>query len=163
LDLFEKLRGTPTVQRLQFLRDAGLYPYFRAIGETDLGTHVTVRGRRLVMAGSNNYLGLTHHPQVVEATKAAISRYGTGCTGSRFLNGTLELHEKLEERLARFLGREAEVGSIEPGKRADLILIDGDPSADPAALDRFQYVFKSGVGYDPAVIFRGLQGTVGLH
>jgi imidazolonepropionase-like amidohydrolase len=64
---------------------------------------------------------------------------------------------------ARFLGRDAEVGSIEPGKRADLILIDGDPSADPAALDRFQYVFKSGVGYDPAVIFRGLQGTVGLH
>lgn len=64
---------------------------------------------------------------------------------------------------ARFLGRDAEVGSIEPGKRADLILIDGDPSADPAALDRFQYVFKSGVGYDPAVIFTGLRGTVGLH
>lgn len=64
---------------------------------------------------------------------------------------------------ARFLGRDAEVGSIEPGKRADLILIDGDPSSDPAALDRFQYVFKSGVGYDPAVIFTGLRGTVGLH
>ena len=64
---------------------------------------------------------------------------------------------------ARLLGRDAEVGSIEPGKRADMILIDGDPSADPAALDRFLYVFKSGVGYDPAVIFRGLRGTVGLH
>jgi len=107
LDLFEKLRATPTVERLQFLRHAGLYPYFRAISETDLGTHVTVGGRRLVMAGSNNYLGLTHHPRVIEAAKAAISRYGTGCTGSRFLNGTLTLHEELEEKLARFLGREA--------------------------------------------------------
>lgn len=64
---------------------------------------------------------------------------------------------------ARFLGREAEVGSIAPGKRADLILIDGDPSVDPTALDRFLYVFKSGVGYDPAVILTGLRGTVGLH
>ncbi|MFA4893889.1 amidohydrolase family protein [Brevundimonas sp.] len=64
---------------------------------------------------------------------------------------------------ARFLGRDAEVGSIEAGKRADLILIDGDPSTDPTALDRFQYVFKSGVGYDPAVILTGLKGTVGLH
>ena len=64
---------------------------------------------------------------------------------------------------ARFLGRDAEVGSIEPGKGADLILIDGDPAADPAALDRFVTVFKSGTGYDPAVIIRGLRGTVGLH
>lgn len=64
---------------------------------------------------------------------------------------------------ARFLGRDAEVGSIAAGKRADLILIDGDPSTDPAALDRFLYVFKSGVGYYPAVIIRGLRGTVGLH
>lgn len=64
---------------------------------------------------------------------------------------------------ARFLGRDAEVGSIEPGKRADLILIDGDPATDSAALDRFVYVFKSGVGYDPAVILTGLRGTVGLH
>ena len=64
---------------------------------------------------------------------------------------------------ARFLGRDAEVGSIEPGKRADLILIDGDPSTDPAALDRFVYVFKSGIGYHPAVILEGLRGTVGLH
>lgn len=64
---------------------------------------------------------------------------------------------------ARLLGHDAEVGSVAPGKRADLILIDGDPSTDPAALDRFQYVFKSGVGYDPAVILAGLRGTVGLH
>jgi len=64
---------------------------------------------------------------------------------------------------ARFLGRDAEVGSIAPGKRADLILIDGDPSSDPAALERLEYVFKSGVGYDRSVILTGLKGTVGLH
>ncbi|MCC7137011.1 MAG: aminotransferase class I/II-fold pyridoxal phosphate-dependent enzyme [Planctomycetes bacterium] len=107
MDLFEKLRSAPTVQRAQFLRDTGLYPYFRAIAESDQGTHVIVQGRRLVMAGSNNYLGLTHHPAVVEAAREALARYGTGCTGSRFLNGTLTLHEELEARLAKFLGREA--------------------------------------------------------
>lgn len=107
MDLFEKLKLAPMTQRAQTLRDAGLYPYFRAIAESEHGTHVTVQGRRLVMAGSNNYLGLTHDPRVIEAARAAISRFGTGCTGSRFLNGTLTLHEELESRLAKFLGREA--------------------------------------------------------
>jgi len=107
LDLFEKLRNSTYRQRAQRLKDAGLYPYFRPISESEDGTHVVVHGRRLIMAGSNNYLGLTHHPRVKEATREAVSRYGTGCTGSRFLNGTLVLHEQLEERLARFLGREA--------------------------------------------------------
>src|SRR5262245_66251123 len=63
------------------------------------------------MAGSNNYLGLTHHPKVVEATHRALDRWGTGCTGSRFLNGTLTLHEELEARLAKFLRREAAITS----------------------------------------------------
>ena len=99
------------MQRVQVLREGGVYPYFRAIEESDQGTHVTVHGRRLVMAGSNNYLGLTHHPEVMEAAREAISRYGTGCTGSRFLNGTLSIHEELESRLARFLGREAAITS----------------------------------------------------
>lgn len=107
MDLFEKLLGSPTVQRVRDLRDADVYPYFRAISESEQGTHVVVRGRRLVMAGSNNYLGLTHHPRVIEAAREAVSRYGTGCTGSRFLNGTLALHEELERRLAAFLGRDA--------------------------------------------------------
>jgi 8-amino-7-oxononanoate synthase len=107
LDLFEKLRSAPNLLRAQGLRDAGLYQFFRAISDSDQGTHVTVHGRRLVMAGSNNYLGLTHHPDVMEAARSAITRYGTGCTGSRFLNGTLTLHEELEARLAKFLGREA--------------------------------------------------------
>ena len=111
MDLFEKLRSAPNMQRVQVLREGGVYPYFRAIEESDQGTHVTVRGRRLVMAGSNNYLGLTHHPEVMEAAREAISRYGTGCTGSRFLNGTLTIHEELEARLAKFLGREAAITS----------------------------------------------------
>jgi len=111
VDLFEKLLGSPTLQRVQVLREAEIYPYFRAISESEGGTHVVANGRRLVMAGSNNYLGLTHHPHVIEASRAAISRYGTGCTGSRFLNGTLTLHVELEHRLAKFLGREASITS----------------------------------------------------
>jgi 8-amino-7-oxononanoate synthase len=66
-----------------------------------------VRGEPKIMMGSNNYLGLTHHPKVLAAAEAALKRYGSGCTGSRFLSGTLDLHEELEERLARFLGKEA--------------------------------------------------------
>jgi len=88
-------------------KEAGVYPYFRAIGASLNGTRVTIEGRETVMAGSNNYLGLTHDPRVIEASQQAIADFGTGCTGSRFLNGTLTLHEELEARLARFLGKEA--------------------------------------------------------
>jgi 8-amino-7-oxononanoate synthase len=85
---------------------SGYYPYFVPIeGSSD--TEAYVRGERKIMIGSNNYLGLTHHPCVVEAAQAAIKRYGSGCTGSRFLNGNMDLHEQLEERLAKFMGSEA--------------------------------------------------------
>ncbi len=85
---------------------AGVYPFFVPI-EASGGTEVIVRGETKIMMGSNNYLGLTHHPKVLAAAEAALRRYGSGCTGSRFLNGTLDLHEQLEDRLARFLGKEA--------------------------------------------------------
>ena len=85
---------------------ADLYPYFRPI-ERNEGTTAIMNGEEIIMAGSNNYLGLTSDPRVKEAARAAISKYGTGCTGSRFLNGTLDLHIELEERLADFLGRES--------------------------------------------------------
>jgi 8-amino-7-oxononanoate synthase len=85
---------------------AGIFPYFQPISSSD-GSTVTVDGRSLVMLGSNNYLGLTHHPAVVKAAHAALDRYGTGCTGSRFLNGNLDLHEEMERELAAFTGREA--------------------------------------------------------
>lgn len=85
---------------------AGLYPYFRAI-ESGADTQVTIDGRQVIMIGSNNYLGLTQDPRVKKAAQEAIDRFGSGCTGSRFLNGTLTLHEELEERLAAFMKREA--------------------------------------------------------
>jgi len=104
LDLFEKAYR---YHRADDLRSAGLYPYFRAIQESAGGTNVVIDGRRMVMAGSNNYLGLTHDPRVVEAAQRAVRDFGTGCTGSRFLNGTLRIHEEMEERLADFLKMEA--------------------------------------------------------
>lgn len=84
----------------------GIYPYFIPLHGSE-GTEVEIGGKRLIMIGSNNYLGLTHHPKVREAAQEAIARYGTSCSGSRFLNGTLELHEELERRLAAFMGQEA--------------------------------------------------------
>ncbi len=84
---------------------AGIYPYFREI-ESDQDTVVTIKGQKVLMFGSNSYLGLTNHPKIKEAAKKAIDKYGTGCAGSRFLNGTLDLHIKLEERLADLVGKE---------------------------------------------------------
>lgn len=86
-------------------RAAELYPYFRPI-EVAEGTRAIFKGKEVIMAGSNNYLGLTNDPRVVEAAQAAIRQYGTGCTGSRFLNGTLSLHIELEARLAEFMRKE---------------------------------------------------------
>jgi 8-amino-7-oxononanoate synthase len=85
---------------------AGFYPFFIPI-ESSEGAEVLVRGELKIMMGSNNYLGLTHHPKILAAAEVALKRYGSGCTGSRFLNGTLDLHEQLEDRLSRFLGKEA--------------------------------------------------------
>ena len=84
---------------------AGIYPYFRTI-ESDQDTEVIINGRKVLMFGSNAYLGLTNHPKVKEAAINAIKKYGTGCAGSRFLNGTLDLHIQLEKRLADFVGKE---------------------------------------------------------
>ncbi|MBN2350764.1 MAG: pyridoxal phosphate-dependent aminotransferase family protein [Bacteroidales bacterium] len=86
--------------------EAGIYPYFRAI-ESDQDTEVYMNGRKVLMFGSNSYLGLTNHPKIKEAAKQAIDKYGTGCAGSRFLNGTLDIHVQLEERLAQFVGKDA--------------------------------------------------------
>ncbi len=88
------------------VKKADLYPYFRQI-ERNEGSRAIMNGREIIMAGSNNYLGLTSDPRVQEAAARAIKQYGTGCTGSRFLNGTLDLHIELESRLADFMGRDA--------------------------------------------------------
>jgi 8-amino-7-oxononanoate synthase len=88
------------------IKAAGMYPYFRVLSSSD-GPMVDVDGKSVVMLGSNNYLGLTHHPDVLRAAHEALDRYGTGCTGSRFLNGNLDLHETLEAELATFTGMES--------------------------------------------------------
>ena len=83
----------------------GIYPYFRKI-ESEQDTEVIIDGRRVLMFGSNAYLGLTNHPKLKEAAIAATEKYGTGCAGSRFLNGTLDSHLELEQRLAQFVGKD---------------------------------------------------------
>jgi len=103
MDIFAKC-GEFTDARLA--KAAGLYPYFMPLEDTE-GTEVVVGGRRILMIGSNNYLGLTTDPRVRQASIDAVARYGTSCTGSRFLNGTLLLHQELESRLAAFVGKPA--------------------------------------------------------
>jgi 8-amino-7-oxononanoate synthase len=116
--LFDKCRNFTKAREVQA---AGLYPYFKPISES-VDTVVVIEGQKKVMMGSNNYLGLTHHPRVLEAAKAALERYGSGCTGSRFLNGTLDLHEILEHRLAEFFGKESAL-VFSTGYQANLGLI----------------------------------------
>lgn len=102
-DLFQKCND---FTRADDIKALGLYPYFRPIQENE-GPVVMIEGRKMVMAGSNNYLGLTAHPKVKEAAIKAIEKYGTGCSGSRYLTGTIDLHVELEERLAKFFKTEA--------------------------------------------------------
>lgn len=89
----------------QKIQEMGLYPYFRTI-ESEQDTVVKIQGKDVLMFGSNSYLGLTNHPKLKEASKKAIDKYGSGCAGSRFLNGTLDIHLELEEKLANFVGKE---------------------------------------------------------
>ncbi len=103
MDLFDKCYA---FKRHEEVKAMGLYPYFQPIYE-NYGPVVKMDGREIVMAGSNNYLGLTTDPRVKEAAIEAIKKYGTGCSGSRYLNGTLDIHIKLEEQLAEFVGKES--------------------------------------------------------
>lgn len=106
MDVFQKCRD---YQQARDLRTADLYSYYRPIASAQDPEVTMADGRRLVMLGSNNYLGLTNHPEVKEAAATALARYGTGCAGSRLLNGSLDLHEQLEAKLATFMRREAAV------------------------------------------------------
>jgi 8-amino-7-oxononanoate synthase len=105
MDLFDKCQEFTRAEEYQA---AGLYPYFTPIQEAK-GNRIKVNGRPMIMVGSNNYLGLADHPKVKEAAEKAIDRYGVGTCGSRFLTGTIDLHVKLEERLAKFMKKEAAV------------------------------------------------------
>ncbi len=102
MDLFEKVKGLEVVD---LIRRSGFYPFFRRL-EGSRGNNVVHNNQELVMMGSNNYLGLTHDQRVIEAAIAALRKWGVGCTGSRFLNGNLAIHEELEKKLANFFGYE---------------------------------------------------------
>lgn len=136
MDLFEKCSSFTAAKEAIA---SGFYPYFIPLNENE-GTEVIYQGKRLIMIGSNNYLGLTTHPKVREAAIEAIRRYGTSCTGSRFLNGTLALHEQLESELAEWVGKEAalvfstgmqtNLGTISALiGRDDVIILDKDDHA----------------------------------
>ncbi len=135
-DLFDKAKNFKQAKEAMEL---GIYPYFRALSDTE-GAVATFEGKEVVMIGSNNYLGLTTDPRVRQAAKDAIDRYGTSVTGSRFLNGTLELHLELDKRLAKFVGKEAalvfstgyqtNVGTITAlVQKGDYVIIDKDDHA----------------------------------
>ena len=118
MDLFAKCYAPSMADQY---REKGIYPYFRAL-ETRQGPEVVMEGKRRIMLGSNNYLGLTSCPEVVEAGIKALEEFGTGCSGSRFLNGTLTLHLELEDELARFLRKEA-VMTFSTGFQSNLGII----------------------------------------
>ncbi len=105
MDIFKKMQ---TRQLFDEVKDAGVYPYFHEL-TSGQDTVVEMEGHETIMIGSNNYLGLTSHPEVIEAGVKAIENYGSGCSGSRFLNGTLDMHVELERELAKFLHKEAVV------------------------------------------------------
>ena len=126
------------------IKEKGLYPYFRSI-ESGQDTEVVINGKKVLMFGSNSYLGLTNHPKIKEAAKSAIDKYGTGCAGSRFLNGSLDIHLELENRLAEYVGKEAAV-LFSTGFQVNLGVIS-------CLLDRNDYLLLD--EYDHASIIDG--------
>lgn len=135
IPLFNKCRD---FTRADEVKAAGLYPYFKPISASE-DTVVVIEGQKRIMLGSNNYLGLTHHPKVLEAATRALHIYGSGCTGSRFLNGTLDLHLQLEDALARFLGKDDCI-VFSTGYNANLGLISGLVSkGDVVYLDKLDH------------------------
>jgi 8-amino-7-oxononanoate synthase len=132
----------------------GIYPYFTPV-EAATATEVLVRGKWRVMVGSNNYLGLTHHPRVLEAQKAALDRYGSGATGSRVLNGTIDLHNTLEARFAELYRKEAAV-VFTTGYQASLGAVAGFAGrSDHIFLDRVDHAsIVDGARMSPAAFHR---------
>jgi 7-keto-8-aminopelargonate synthetase-like enzyme len=114
VDIFQKCADA--AEYYARIREAGVYPYYRAIssGQDPVVTHL---GKELIMLGSNNYLGLTNHPEVKEAAAVALAMFGTGCAGSRLLNGTLDIHLELEERALVFAATVGRRGGRRPQSR----------------------------------------------
>ena len=118
MDLFEKCKN---LERVKTAKEQGVYPYFSQL-TSGQDTEVDINGVHTVMIGSNNYLGLTSEPAVIDAAKKGLEKYGTGCSGSRFLNGTLDIHVKLEKELAQFLDKPATV-TFGTGFQSNLAII----------------------------------------
>jgi len=125
MDIFDKCYA---FSRAEEVMAAGLYPYFTPISEAR-GNRIKVHGRDMIMVGSNNYLGLIDHPKVKQAAKEAIDRYGVATCGSRFLTGTIDLHEILEDRLARFMNKESAL-TFSTGYQTNLGIISALGSKD---------------------------------
>jgi len=135
MDIFDKCYE---FSRAEEVMAAGLYPYFTPISEAR-GNRVKVRGREMILIGSNNYLGLIDHPKVMQAAKEAIDRYGVATCGSRFLTGTIDLHEILEDRLARFMNKEAAV-TFSTGYQTNLGIISSIAGKDDVVVtDRMDH------------------------
>lgn len=133
--LQDRLKKYDAPQKVQA---AGLYPYFRMI-ESEQDTEVIISGKKVLMFGSNSYLGLTNHPKIIEAAVKATRKYGTGCAGSRFLNGTLDIHIELESKLAEFVGKEAAL-CYSTGFQANLGVLSCIPQrGDFILLDAFDH------------------------
>jgi 8-amino-7-oxononanoate synthase len=139
MDLFAKCHQDQLVSEAKKAIEAGIYPYFIALDEHE-GAVATYQGRKVIMCGSNNYLGLTMDPRVREASRQALEHFGPSCTGSRFLNGNLKLHEQLERELASFFGKQAalvfstgyqtNLGTISAlVGRSDVAIVDKDDHA----------------------------------
>jgi len=128
-DLFKRCRDFTASDDA---KAAGFYPYFLTISNSE-GTEVVIKGKKCLMLGSNNYLGLTTHPKVREAASGAINQFGTSCSGSRFLNGTLVLHEMLEERLAGFLRKES-AAVLTTGYQTNLAMLGALMQRDDVAV-----------------------------
>ena len=153
MDIFEKCLNYTTAKEVMA---SGYYPYFMALSENE-GTEAVYKGHRLIMCGSNNYLGLTTHPKVRQAAIDAIERYGTSCTGSRFLNGTIELHEQLERELAEWVGKQSAL-VFSTGMQTNLGTISALVSQnDVVVLDKFDHgsiVDGARLGWGKIVRFR---------
>ena len=155
MDIFEKCYS---FQGAKDAQSRGIYPYFIPI-QKSMGTKVVMEGKELIMAGSNNYLGLSWDPRVKEAAIKAINEYGTSCSGSRFLNGTLSLHEELEEKLARFVGRKRAL-SFTTGYQTNL-------GAISALVNKGEHILTDKLNHasimDGIFLATGLRGSVRVH
>ncbi len=155
MDIFDKCT---TFEDAKDAQEKGIYPYFKPIQESR-GTKVVMEGKQLIMAGSNNYLGLSWDPRVKEAAIEATKKWGTSCSGSRFLNGTLALHEELEARLAAFVGKQRAL-CFTTGYQTNL-------GAISALVGRNEHVFSDKLNHasimDGIFMAAGMRGNIRVH